>query len=238
MRRSRDAWSCDGRQDGRPPQRLSPLLLAAPRDAGFFYEGIVSTYGLPPEAPDAEANAKWWWFAHNVASGAHVHVHCACLLAGLWAPQAARCAAEACAELWAAVGRALHSSVLSGADPPRLLPPERLQSTWPTFGEGTPGSTRLAPRAPQSTRTPGEQEGLTAAMRCDATRRRWPRCCPGAQRCAAHRRPLAALLLASHLLQVHALGGRARAVDCGEVMPRLASRAQARLRRRRWQSPR
>lgn len=49
--------------------RPTPLHL----ESGFFYEGIVSVFGLPPEVPDGEAHAKWWWFAHNVASGAHTH---------------------------------------------------------------------------------------------------------------------------------------------------------------------
>ena len=49
---------------------LRSTHLPPPPAPGFFYEGIVSVYGLPPEAPDAEAHAKWWWFAHNVASGA------------------------------------------------------------------------------------------------------------------------------------------------------------------------
>lgn len=35
---------------------------------GFFYGGIISVYGMPPDAPDATAHARWWWWAHNVAS--------------------------------------------------------------------------------------------------------------------------------------------------------------------------
>jgi len=49
---------------------------------GFFYEGIISTYGLPPDRPDPTAHARWWWWAHNVASehvasirGGHPWIH-------------------------------------------------------------------------------------------------------------------------------------------------------------------
>lgn len=33
----------------------------------------MSVYGLPPEEPNGEAHARWWWNAHNVASGARAH---------------------------------------------------------------------------------------------------------------------------------------------------------------------
>jgi len=35
---------------------------------GFFYEGIVATYGMPPDSMDPDAHARWWWWGHNVAS--------------------------------------------------------------------------------------------------------------------------------------------------------------------------
>jgi len=49
---------------------------------GFFYEGVVATYGMPPDSLDPEAHAKWWWWGHNVASehvatsrGGHPWIH-------------------------------------------------------------------------------------------------------------------------------------------------------------------
>jgi hypothetical protein len=49
---------------------------------GFFYGGIITPYGMPPDSNNPEAHARWWWFAHNVASehvanirGGHPWIH-------------------------------------------------------------------------------------------------------------------------------------------------------------------
>merc|ERR1712170_302896 len=35
---------------------------------GFFTIGVLSAYGLPPDAPNGEAHARYWNLGHNVAS--------------------------------------------------------------------------------------------------------------------------------------------------------------------------